>query len=164
MNAKDCLQIVAVSLDERADPRSLALARTLRELCAILGEAHTAGAIASGFLRLHGIYGANATTDAERARGATCWDIGQACERVMAEANVTAGATDRDAYEVWDALVTGLGHAWTAAPIDAKPRYAAMIATYEREAAWLLESAPLGGFTPRTGPSNPGTASFDAAQ
>src|SRR5688572_28083689 len=83
MNAGECLHQTADKFGVAGDGRSLAIARTIREWANILGDRHDGRVVSAALIRLHSLYAERAETDAERARGKTCWDIGQAMERVL---------------------------------------------------------------------------------
>lgn len=131
--AYDAEQLAKAYDTKAPDGRALAMARTLREVCALPDVGgHPAAFFAAG---LRALAGRDAGDDKAKARAAT---IAEWLEAWPSKEDVPlVGAVD-----VWRAITAGLQVAHDRSPPDARGRYAAMIDTYRSEADYLASLLP----------------------
>lgn len=117
---------IPAHFDEAADGRKTALARTLREYGGFFGDASEA-AISTGFRLAGALPGEGPAAN----RAATCREIAD-----LLDADLLDTGEDRaGAIAAWTALIDGFAAAASAAPEDARGRYAAILRTLRYEAA-----------------------------
>jgi len=121
MNKHSSLAALATDFESDGGARLGALARTVREYAAVLGDDWPIGAIAAGFVA----GGALESTDIGEQR----------CAATRRELAALLESPEGDPAPVWDRLIEGFEARRIDATPEVKGRYAAIVATLRRERA-----------------------------